>query len=331
MDRPSFVSLQAINICNLQCVQCDYHQESISGNRLSIEEQCELVRQIGAWDRNIRLKITGGEPFLEKDRLFAILKQGTAQGLTTFFLTNATLIEPEDIHQMLDLRLGCISVSIDSHDPSIHDAIRGVRGTWHRVERFLRTFTAIRHQIGAKTELWASTILTRQNLNHLEELVTAYEQLGFDAIKFQPLFPNYRRQYLENWKQDNPLYPTWDEVERGFGQLIALRERHPILNQSIDHIQKMQHYFLDDVGADNIVCNIMNKVMIIDCDGNVRFCFQQDPKMQFCSVMPERELNVRQCGLQAIWEQSVLLRERMQHECHRPCGLLWDCVRDIQR
>jgi len=331
MDKPSFVSLQVINTCNLRCVQCDYHQEHLGESRLSIEEQCELVRQIGAWDRNIRLKITGGEPFLEKDRLFAVLEQGAGKGLTTFFLTNATLIEPDDIRRMLDLGLGCISVSLDSHNPAVHDAMRGSPGVWHKVERFLREFTAMRSQRGAGTKLWASTILTRQNLDCLEELVIAYEELGFDAIKFQPLFPNYRRQYSEGWKQASPLYPTRDEVEHGFSQLTALRERHPILDQSTDHIQKMRRYLLDDVGSDSILCDIMNKVMIVDCDGNVRFCFQQDPKMQFCTVMPECEPNVRQRGLQDIWEQSAPLRARMQHECHRPCSLLWDRVRDIPR
>jgi len=216
MDKPSFVSLQVINTCNLRCVQCDYHQEHLGESRLSIEEQCELVRQIGAWDRNIRLKITGGEPFLEKDRLFAVLEQGAGKGLTTFFLTNATLIEPDDIRRMLDLGLGCISVSLDSHNPAVHDAMRGSPGVWHKVERFLREFTAMRSQRGAGTKLWASTILTRQNLDCLEELVIAYEELGFDAIKFQPLFPNYRRQYSEGWKQASPLYPTRDEEENGF-------------------------------------------------------------------------------------------------------------------
>lgn len=331
MDKPTFVSLQIVNSCNLNCMQCDYHMENRHPQQLTVQQQCEVVRQIADWSTDIRLKFTGGEPFVDKARLFAVLEEAHRHGLVTFFLTNATLIQPDDIHRMFDLDLGCISVSLDSHVSAIHDAMRGIQGCWNQVASFLDDFTQIRRQRQASTQLWASTILTRNNLGCIEELVRSYEELGFDAIKFQPLYPNYRRLYKDNWKSDSPLYPTRDEVECGFDQLLELKQTHPVISQSEDHIEKMRTYFLSESCDSTIRCGIMDRVMIIGCEGSVRFCFQQDPTMQCCEVMPDRDWNVRSTDLKTIWSESHALRQEMKRGCHQPCGLLWDRVRDIVR
>ena len=331
MTMPSFVSLQMLNTCNLHCIQCDYHRESAHPRQLTTEDQCRIVRQIAEWSPEIRLKLTGGEPFLDKERLFAVLEEAHRLGLVTFILTNGTLIREEDIARLLDYDLGCISVSLDSHLPSVHDAMRGTSGCFERVAGFLRTFIQLRQKQGARTQLWASTILTRNSLRNVDALVAGFERLGFDSIKFQPLFPNYRREYDPVWRDKSPIYPTNDEVTKGIDRLLTLKKTHPILSQSEDHIEKIRRYFLSDGPDPKIVCGIMDRVMIIGCEGSVRFCFQQDPSMRCCEVQVEPPLDITMGSLQQIWEDSTSLRQKMKQGCHMACGLLWDQIRDILR
>lgn len=331
MEKPSFVSLQVLNSCNLHCMQCDYHLEHKSPDQLTVSEQLDVIKQLADWSTDIRLKFTGGEPFTDKKRLFTLLDSAHNYNLITFILTNGTLIELDDIEHLFDFDLGCISVSLDSHIPKLHNKMRGSSGCFERVTDFLQQFCLRRKQRNAATKLWSSTILTNNNLNCIDELVLKYEQLGFDAIKFQPLYPNYRRKYCVDWKQKSPLFPTEDEVKRGIDRILKLKRIHPILDQSEEHILKMQKYFLMDDTDPGIICNIMNQVMIIDYAGNIRFCFNQDSKEELCMIMPQDDMNIKNYNLKILWHNSEALRKDMQLQCHYSCGILWDTVRNIER
>lgn len=331
MEKPAFVSLQVLNSCNLHCIQCDYHLEKKAPDQLTTLEQLDIIKQIATWSSDIRLKFTGGEPFLDKNRLFRLLDSAHNYNLVTFILTNGTLINEEDIEHLFNSELGCISVSLDSHIPELHDNMRGSSGCFESVSRFLQQFCLRRKLRNASTKLWASTILTNNNLNNIDELIFKYEDLGFDAIKFQPLFPNYRRKYSSDWKHKSSLFPTEYEIKHGFERILYLKETHPILNQSDDYILKMQEYFLMGEINPCIRCNIMNQVMIVDYAGNVRFCFNQDPNEGLCTVMPSRDMNIKQYDLKTLWNTTHTFRQEMQLKCHYSCGLLWDTVRNIER
>ncbi len=123
-------------LCNLTCRNC-YIESSPRNDRLvylSIADVDTYLDEI-AHDR-LRTKLigfTGGEPFMNPD-IIAMLRSVLARGLDALVLTNAMKPLRRLRPQMLALRARfgdrlTIRVSLDHHDPAIHEQERG-RRSW---------------------------------------------------------------------------------------------------------------------------------------------------------------------------------------------------------
>ncbi|MFQ5538688.1 MAG: radical SAM protein, partial [Gemmatimonadota bacterium] len=96
---------------------------------LSTEECFSVMDEIAAVNPNVLLILTGGEPLLRPD-IFDLGGYAAEKGFTVVLGTNGFLLREEHATAMRQRGIEGASISLDSTDPSRHDAFRRLPGAW---------------------------------------------------------------------------------------------------------------------------------------------------------------------------------------------------------
>jgi MoaA/NifB/PqqE/SkfB family radical SAM enzyme len=200
-DRlPGGVVYEATMRCNLKCEFC------YVGDLLNLEGEwreeltVDALRKAFPAKKGLHVSLTGGEVFVRKDieEVFDLFRQkGYACGYLT---TNGTAITESRAAALADLALAGfvrhISVSIDGPG-DLHDAARGVKGTFERTATGLRRLQAAARATRAPLKISINTTVTRESLDALDRMAEVAEELGVDALGVNHL-----------------MYATPDEVDQ---------------------------------------------------------------------------------------------------------------------
>jgi MoaA/NifB/PqqE/SkfB family radical SAM enzyme len=197
---PEGVVYEATMRCNLKCEFC------YVGDLLNLEGEwreeltLDALRKAFPDQKGLQVSLTGGEVFVRKDveQVFDLFRQkGYACGYLT---TNGTAITESRADALADLALAGfvkhISVSIDGPG-DLHDAARGVKGTFERTAIGLRRLQAAARAKRAPLKVSINTTVTRESLDALDRMAGVAEELGVDALGVNHL-----------------MYATPDEVDQ---------------------------------------------------------------------------------------------------------------------
>jgi MoaA/NifB/PqqE/SkfB family radical SAM enzyme len=185
-DRtPRNVVYEATMRCNLKCEFC------FVGSLLNVEGEWRQELGVDALRRafpekaGLSVSLTGGEVFVRKDIeqvLDLFREKGYACGYLT---TNGTAITEARADALAELALAGfvkhVSVSIDGPG-ELHDAARGVKGTFERTAAGLRRLQAAARAKDAPLKVSINTTVTRESLDALDKMVDVAGELGVDAI-----------------------------------------------------------------------------------------------------------------------------------------------------
>jgi len=182
---PQGVVYEATMRCNLRCEFC------YVGGLLNVEGQWPAELSVAALNRafperaGVEVSLTGGEIFVRKD-IGEVLALFRAKGYTCGYLTtNGTLVDEERAAALAQLAregfLRHISVSIDGPG-ELHDAARGVRGTFGRTAAGLRRLQAASGAAGVPLRVSINTTISHDSLQALDRMVDIAAELGVDAI-----------------------------------------------------------------------------------------------------------------------------------------------------
>jgi MoaA/NifB/PqqE/SkfB family radical SAM enzyme len=182
---PAGVVYEATMRCNLECEFC------YVGDLLNVEGEWRQELSIDVLARafpdcaGLQVSLTGGEIFMRKD-ILDVMNLFRAKGYTCGYLTtNGTIITEERAEALADLAergfLKHISVSIDGPG-ALHDAARGVQGTFERTAAGLRRLQEAARRHHAPLRVSINTTVTHQTIEALDQMVDVAEELGVDAI-----------------------------------------------------------------------------------------------------------------------------------------------------
>src|SRR6478609_2539287 len=185
-DRlPMGAVYEATMRCNLHCEFC------YVGDLLNIEGQwreemtLDALKRAFPDDPGLQVSLTGGEIFMRKD-IMSVLDLFREKGYACGYLTtNGTIITEERAEGLADLAaagfLRHISVSIDGPG-EIHDAARGLNGTFERTCAGLRRLQAAARRKHAPLRVSINTTVAHETLEALDQMVDVAGALGVDAI-----------------------------------------------------------------------------------------------------------------------------------------------------
>ncbi len=182
-DRaPMLVYWEMTRACRLACRHC--RAEAVlqrSERELTTAEGERLLDQIVAFGRPFpHVVLTGGDP-LRREDLAHLVREATARGIGTSVAPSATDdLAPEAIAALRDAGVQSMSLSLDGSTPALHDAFRGVAGT------FRATVRAARLVREAHIPLQVNTLVTAETV---DDLPAIHELLrGFDIMRWSLFF-----------------------------------------------------------------------------------------------------------------------------------------------
>ncbi len=165
---PYAVQIELTSKCNLRCRHCFMVRDD--GVELSSEEVMDIIDQLVDMG-TFYLAFTGGEIFTRED-LFDIARYAKRKGFFLTFMTNGTLITPEQMEEIKKLKPIKFEISLHGATPETHDHITRVEGS------FERTVAAIKGLVEQGIEVTVKTSLMNLNIRESGEIKSLCKQLG---------------------------------------------------------------------------------------------------------------------------------------------------------
>lgn len=309
--RPTFVSLEVEDGCNLQCLHCDIWKKKKNPKRMNLKEMRGVVRRLKNWLGTFQLNLTGGEPFLNKSTL-PLIKYVSSLGIMVHTNSNGFLIDETLGRRIIKSGLNSISISLDSLNAEVHNRLRGNPQAFEKATRALSLLSKLRKP--SKPFLSVTTIIMGSTLDGLEKLVSWVKEKGIEAIFFQALWQNFGSQYNKNWFKESDLWPKdYRKVKKVLSRLAELKKKGYPIGNSVENLERYKIYFEDPtIFAQKEKCLVGVTNFAIDIAGNVRLCFNFPP---IGNVLEER--------LTRIWNGEEAQRQRLRiANCKRGCKVL---------
>jgi radical SAM protein len=178
--RPFIAIWEVTQACDLVCVHCRACAQPLrSPLELSTAEGERLIDEI-AQMRVPVFVLTGGDP-LKRPDIYDLVEYATTRGVRTSLTPSATpLLTQEAIARFQRRGLARLAVSLDGSTAEIHDAFRGVQGSY---ERTLRAIHWAR-ELGLPVQI--NTTITRRNVEDFDAIVDKIE--GLDIVLWSVFF-----------------------------------------------------------------------------------------------------------------------------------------------
>lgn len=173
-QRPFMVIWETTQACDLACKHCRAEsQPNHNPNALSFEEGKRLIDQVVDLGMPHPLFIlTGGDPFKRAD-IFDLASYAASCGLPVALSPSGTpLLNAGNLERLKEAGCKAISLSLDGSTAAIHDAFRGVPGSYEWTVNGWK----MAQQLGLKVQL--NTTVTRYNLFDLPEMFALVRSLG---------------------------------------------------------------------------------------------------------------------------------------------------------
>lgn len=210
-ERPYIAIWEVTQACDLACLHCRAcAQPKRHPLELSTDEGMRLIDQIGAMQVPVFV-LTGGDPIKRPD-LFELIEYATQIGVRVSLTPSATpLLTREIIHRLKESGLARLAVSLDGSNREVHDAFRGMSGS------FERTMEAIEWANEVSLPVQINTTLSRTNYVDFEAIAALLEKKQITLWSVFFLVPTGRG------KRDQLL--TEHEFEEIFAKLYRLSKR----------------------------------------------------------------------------------------------------------
>jgi len=148
--------------CNMRCIHCNCSAGEKRQSELTSTQWNMITKQLA--DIGCKtIDILGGELFLRKD-WFEISQHVKECGLELLFVSNGTLINEETVKKLRELDPYAVAISIDGSNPSTHDSIRGLKGSFERCRKAIKLLKE------ANLPTTMITTVNKKNFNELPEL-----------------------------------------------------------------------------------------------------------------------------------------------------------------
>ncbi len=169
--------------CQCKCVHCSagsYEKDSL--NEMSYEEVTRILESAAKLGVP-RINLSGGEPLLRKD-IFDIVSFASKR-FVTVLESNGQLLDDNAVLRLKKSGVSCVSVSIDSYKPDIHDKLRGLGGC------FEKAVMGIKNCVKNKIPCLISTYITseRADLENIKGIMALARKLKVMAVRVMPPRP----------------------------------------------------------------------------------------------------------------------------------------------
>ncbi len=297
-SNPLALIAEVTHRCPLHCVYCSNPMQLAATQfELSTAEWTSVFRQSGKLGM-LHAHFTGGEPLARAD-LTELIAAARAAGLYTNLITSGIGLNESRLQDLVAAGLDHIQISFQDSREGPANWIAGAKAHAHKIE-----LAHAIHRIGEKMiddgktgekttvqkklAFTVNLVVHRQNLDHLEEMITFIEQLNPERVEIA------HAQYY-GWALANraALMPTREQLKKAV-EVVAEAERRLAGRMRIDSV--VPDYYAKYPKA--CMGGWGRRLMLINPEGKVLPCHAAE-------VLPGLSFeNVRERSLEWIWQES---------------------------
>jgi radical SAM protein with 4Fe4S-binding SPASM domain len=288
--------------CNNDCAHC-YNARPRQFSELGTEAWFRILDRV--WELGIpHVVFTGGEPTLRSD-LPALIAHAESNGQITGLNTNGRrLSDRRFVESLVDAGLDHVQITLESHDPVIHDRMVRLHGAW------AQTTAGIRNALDTPLFVMTNTTMLRDNYASLDQTLDFLAELGVPTVGLNALIYSGKGATVGSGLEEQELSALLD----------LARQRTADHEQRLIWYTPTQYCHFDPMQLDLGVkgCSAALYNMCVEPDGGVIPCQSYYQPLG----------NLLNDPWESIWnhELSVRLRERrgLPAKCEG-CALVSEC------
>jgi len=288
--------------CNNDCAHCYNARPRDFGEMDTASWKAVIDR---AWEAGIpHIVFTGGEPTL-RDDLLELVAYAENKGQITGINTNGRrLSDPQYVHRLDEAGLDHVQITLESHDPAIHDAMVCARGAWKQ------TVVGVQNALASPIFVMTNTTMLRCNAPSLSQTLKFLGELGVPTIGLNALIYAGRGALVDSGLDESELKPLLEQA----------RASTEAYQQRLIWYTPTQYCDFDpmtlELGVKGCTAALYN------------MCVEPDGAVLPCQSYYQPLGNLLADPWETIWnhELAVSLRERklVPEKCHT-CNLLAEC------
>jgi len=296
IPHPLALIAELTHRCPLHCVYCSNPLEMVRAkSELPTSEWIRVFQEAGGLGI-VHVHLTGGEPAARAD-LADLVAGARAAGLYSNLITSGIGLPETRLSRLVDAGLDHVQLSFQDAREEKANWVAGANAQSHKIElaRAVRKF---------RVAFTMNLVVHRQNLDHLDEMISFAEQLAPDRLEIA------HAQYY-GWALRNraALMPTAGQLERCLS-IIALAQQRVSGRMKIDCVVPDYHARFPKA----CMGGWGRKMILLDPAGYALPCHAAGviPGMTFDSV--------REHSLDWIWRESGAFRRfRGEQWMPEPC------------
>ncbi|MFQ5890627.1 MAG: TIGR04053 family radical SAM/SPASM domain-containing protein [Gemmatimonadota bacterium] len=320
-DAPRNVYWEMTIACDLACKHCRANAiHERDPEELNGEEARALMRDIKRMGS--MLILTGGDPMKRPD-LFDLIAYARSIRLSVSITPSTTpTLTREAIRRFKDLGIAAMGVSLDGPDATLHDAFRGVAGTFDHSMRALACAREFRIAVQV------NTTVTRDTMRHLPAM---YDLLRAEAV---PPVRRWSLFLLVPVGRGAALgIPEADEVEALFEWVYDTARAAPFNVRTVEAPHYRRYWIqrrLAEGSSREAIGRSAKRMGLGVRDGNGVVFVSHRGEVFPAGFLPYPRLgNVRERPLSEIYRESSALAElrdmdRLRGKCGA-CEFRWAC------
>jgi len=205
LSAPYRMDLALTYRCQNDCPHC-YVARPRDFPEMPTEEWKRVIDR--CWELGIpHLTFTGGEATLRPD-LVELVQYAEDVGVITGLQTNGRRLRNRAyLDELLQAGLDHIQITLESHDPAIHDRMVGVEGAW------AETVEGIRTVVDADVYMMTNTTMTTENSPGIEETIAFIASLGVPTFGCNSLIYSGSAASVGNGISEDELEPLLERVK----------------------------------------------------------------------------------------------------------------------
>lgn len=310
LKSPVFVQVEITSRCNNRCLYCYNFWRNSENENLRKELSADELKRVAETLENngiFFVTVTGGEPFLEKNKLYGFLDELKKRNIRIMINSNATLITEEDAKRLSAYPVEIILVSLISYDPKIHNSIASSELAFEKAINGIK----ILQKAGNNTAV--NMVATKINYQQVYDTGRwVFENLGVTNFSATPI--------CSSMKSHRNLELDENQTLNVLRQLIRLRDS---ININVDILEVLPTCIFADAENEEItkifskrMCTAGNTTVTVGSEGDVRVC----------SYDQESYGNILIEEFSEIWKRMEKWRDNslLPHECHN-CVILESC------
>lgn len=184
---PARIQIETSSKCNLRCLTCPNSRENDSGKFLTVNELQSILNRLPFGVEHVTLSGIG-EPLLNPE-FFSSIDLLAERRITCEFYTNGTLLTPQNCEAILKRRnIVSLAISCDGAEKAIYENSR-VGANFERWMQSVRHLTMKKKKERPDLNISMFTVINKQNLNELGNIIRLAAELGFNGVHFLDPIP----------------------------------------------------------------------------------------------------------------------------------------------